>query len=153
MPRHPSLRRSIIVAIVAWIVFGFVLPPIHLDGKSMEPTYHDGSYHFYWRQSYLFASPARGDVVAIRFAGKKVVLLKRIIGLGGDTIAFENGVLFRNGHPVPEPYVRFRSNWNLKPRKVRPGRLYVVGDNRGVPMNQHHFGQVNSSRILGKVIW
>jgi signal peptidase I len=153
MPRYTSLRRAIIVAIVAWIVFAFVLPPIHLEGHSMEPAYHDGSYHFYWRQSYLFSPPSPGDVVAIRFAGKKVVLLKRVVALAGDTVAFENGVLFRNGYPVQEPYVRFRSNWNLKPRKVRPGRLHVVGDNRGVPMNQHHFGQVNSSRILGKVIW
>jgi len=153
MPRHTALRRIIIVALVAWIVFGFVLPPIHLDGKSMEPSYHDGSYHFYWRQSYLFSQPAYGDVVTIRFAGRKVVLLKRIIGLAGDTIAFKNGLLYRNDQPVQEPYVHFRSNWNLQPRKVRPGRVYVVGDNRGVPMTQHHFGQVNSNRILGKIIW
>jgi len=145
--------RIITVALVAWIIFSFILPPIHLDGRSMEPTYHDGSFHFYWRQSYLFARPAYTDVVAIRFAGRRVVLLKRIIGLAGDTIAFTDGTLIRNGLPVTEPYVRFRSNWNLTPRKVKPGRVYVVGDNRGVPMERHHFGQVVTERILGKVTW
>jgi len=152
-PHRTSLRRIITIALAAWIGFAFVLPPLHLDGKSMEPTFHDGSFHFYWRQSYLFAQPAYGDVVAIRFAGRRVVLLKRIVGLAGDTIAFTNGILIRNGQPVQEPYVRFRSAWNLEPRTVRQGRVYVVGDNRGVPLARHHFGQVLSERILGRVIW
>jgi len=153
MLRSISPFRLIVVALVAWIVFGFVLPPIYLDGRSMEPTYHDGSLHFYCRQSYLISQPTYGDVVAIRFAGRRIVLLKRIIGLAGDTIAFADGMLIRNGQPVAEPYVVFQSRWNLNPRKVKAGHTYVVGDNRGVPMERHHFGQVENKRILGKVIW
>ena len=92
-------------------------------------------------------------MVVIRLAGNRVLLLKRIVALAGETVAFSNGVLLVNGQPVAEPYLRSRSNWNLEPRTVDPGKVYVVGDNRGVPINRHHFGQVDQQRIVGGLLW
>jgi signal peptidase I len=92
-------------------------------------------------------------VVAIRFAGDRVLLLKRIIGLAGDTVEFRNGALFVNGEWVKEHYARTPSDWNLAPRRVEPGKLYVVGDNRDVPLDRHQMGQVDRDRIIGGVLW
>ena len=119
----------------------------------MEPTYPDGGFRFCWRQRYLFAGPGHGDVVAIRFAGTRLVLLKRVVALAGETVEFRHGLLYVNNQPVDEPYVHLHSAWNLPPRTVAPGRVYVVGDNRAMPMEQHRFGQVDSNRILGAVLW
>ncbi len=118
----------------------------------MEPTYHDGSFAFCWSLSYLFSDVKRFDVVTVRFSGKKVMLLKRVIALAGDTVEFRDGILYVNDKEIQEDYVKFRNPWNLQPRTVKPGHVYVLGDNRGTPMARHRFGQVQSRRIIGEVI-
>jgi signal peptidase I len=145
--------RLLTVALATVLLFTQVLIPLKIQGQSMEPTYLDGSFNLCWRGRYLFSAPQRGDVVAIRFAGRQVMLLKRVVALAGDTVAFRDGVLVVNGQPVAEPYVRMRSNWNLESRSVEPGKVYVVGDNRSVPIERHHFGQVEQERIMGGVVW
>ncbi|WP_028319179.1 signal peptidase I [Desulfobulbus elongatus] len=147
------LLRLLLVALAATAVFTQVLIPLRIEGKSMEPTYRDGGFAFCWRGRYLFAEPGRGDVVAIRFAGQRVMLLKRIVGLAGDTVEFRNGALFVNNAMVREPYIRSPSDWNLAPRRVEPGKVYVVGDNRAVPLERHQMGQVERARIAGGVLW
>ena len=79
------------------------------------------------------------------------MLLKRIIALPGETVAFRQGVLYVNGIRIEEPYVHHHSDWDLAPRKVAPGHIYVVGDNRGTSMARHRFGQVVMDRIVGGV--
>lgn len=148
-----TLLRLLLVVAVSVIIFTQVLVPLRIEGKSMEPTHKDGGFTFCWRGRYLFAEPARGDVVAIRFAGQRVMLLKRIIGLPGETIEFRNGALFINGEWIQEPYIRTPSEWNLAPRKVEPGKVYVVGDNRTVALDRHQMGQVEVGRIMGSVLW
>ena len=119
----------------------------------MAPTYNDGSFALCWRLQYLFTPPQRGDVVTVRLSGKRVMLLKRIVGLPGDTVSFINGELYLNKKPLSEPYVKqTSSDWQLEERTVHPGYVYVIGDNRGTPMQQHKFGQVSSKRIIGGVI-
>nr|WP_240193313.1 signal peptidase I [Desulfobulbus alkaliphilus] len=145
--------RLLVVTATAFLIFSQVLIPLRINGHSMEPTYRDGGFTFCWRFRYLLTEPAHGDVVVIRFSGRRVVLLKRVVALAGETVEFRSGVLFVNGQPVDEPYVQSASDWQLAPRVVEPGKVYVVGDNRGVAMERHHFGQVDRQRILGGVVW
>lgn len=145
--------RLFFVALIAAVVFTQVLLPLYIEGRSMEPTYADGSFVFCWRGRYLFSEPERGDVVVIRFAGRRVTLLKRVVGLAGDTVEFRNGALFVNDTWVEEPYVRTPSDWNMAGHKVEPGKVFVVGDNRSVVMERHSFGQVERERIIGGVLW
>lgn len=119
----------------------------------MEPTYHNGSINFYLRLRYLYSKPTRPHVVVIRFAGKKVMLLKRVVAVEGETVEFRQGKLFINGNVIDEPYVRFPCDWNLSPRLVEKNRVYVVGDNRNVPIEKHDFGQVSIDRIMGVPLW
>lgn len=118
----------------------------------MIPTYADGSFALCWRLQYIFTPPKRGDIVTVRFAGKHVMLLKRIVALSGDTVSFQNGLLFINKKQVTEPYVIHNLKWNLEERMVKHGYVYVIGDNRGTPMEQHKFGQIKINRIIGGVI-
>ncbi len=147
------LVRLVLVIVASLFFFSQIFLPLRIQGHSMEPTYNNGGLALCWRLAYLFSSPQPGDVVAIRFAGNRVVLLKRVVALAGDTVSFRKGILWVNGRSVAEPYVRNRAPWQLPARVVHEGKLYVVGDNRGVPMAQHHFGQVEQTRIVGEVIW
>lgn len=145
--------RVSLVALVAYLFFGYVCIPLRIHGRSMEPTYRDGSYNFCWRPRYLRAEPKRFDVVLVRFAGEKVMLLKRVVALEGETVAFRHGKLLVDGREIEEPYVRYRGDWNLAPRRVKPNHLYLVGDNRAMPIENQVFGQTSIGRIVGSPLW
>jgi signal peptidase I len=147
------LLRIAVVALLSYIVFSFVLVPVRLRGKSMEPTFRDGSLHFIFAQSYLFSGAGKGDVVGIKLAGRKVVLLKRIVAVEGEKIAFRKGVLMINGEPRNESYVKGDCDWDYSEKEIRKGNVFVVGDNRSVPAERHDFGEVSRKRILGRLIW
>ena len=119
----------------------------------MEPTYHNGRVNFCWRLRYLFSEPKRHDVVAVRFAGSKVMLLKRVVALEGERIEFRDGKLFVDGRKIEEPYVLYPCDWNLSPRQVEKDRVYIVGDNRSMPIEDHHFGQASKGRVVGVPLW
>ncbi len=118
----------------------------------MEPTYNDASFAFCWRPQYAFSQIKRFDIVTVRFTGKSIMLLKRVIGLPGETLEFRQGILYINEKQIQEPYVRHRRPWNLAPRRIKPDHVYIVGDNRGTPMSSHVFGQVQINRIIGGVV-
>jgi signal peptidase I len=154
----PSLTRGFFirvgtVALSAYLLFGYICIPLWVRGASMEPTYMDGQFNFCWRGRYLFSEPKRYDVVTVRFAGTKVMLLKRVVALEGEQVEFRNGKLFVDGGELEEPYIRFPGNWNLPVRQVAQGCVYVVGDHRRMPMENHYFGQASKGRIMGGPVW
>ena len=154
----PSLTPKFLVRVGAiglgaYLFFGHLCIPFRIQGISMEPTYGDGGFNFCWRLPILFSKPERFDVVAVRLAGMRVMLLKRVVALEGESIEFRDGKLLVDGKEREEPYVRFPSQWNLPPRQVEEGNVYVVGDNRNMPMETHHFGQTSIRRIIGVPLW
>jgi signal peptidase I len=150
-PRNTLVRITVLVA-ACLVVFNFVLLPIQVRGISMLPTYKDRSINFVNRLAYLRHGPQRGDVVGIRFAGIHVMLMKRIIGLPGETVEFKNGRVFINGQILDEPYEKWKCDWNLPPEKLDANEYFVVGDNRTMPAEDHVKGRVERERIVGKVL-
>ena len=140
--------RLAVVALFAFAVFGWLLIPCVIDGQSMMPTFPEKGFTFCWRGQYWFRQPQRGDIVVVKYVDR-VFFLKRIVGVPGDVVQFVNGVLVLNGKPQAESYVRYASYWNTRPFKVQAGHYYVVGDNRSQLIENHRFGQIRSSRIMG----
>jgi len=144
--------RVAIVAIIAYIVFGFLCNPFIIDGESMMPTYPKHGCMLSWNGAYWFKPPAIGDVIIARF-NSRIAYLKRIVALPGDTVQWIDGTLYRNGEPMNEPYVKYSSNWNSELITVEPAHVYVVGDNRGMNRDEHKHGQLKINRIIGVPLW
>ena len=120
----------------------------------MEPTYGSIGFTFCWCPAFFFSKPKRGQVVIIKYIGRKMLLLKRVVALEGDTVEFRKGVLLVNGEPFKGGWQeKGPCDWQLEERTVEPGNVYVVGDNRSVDINEHIFGQVPASRVIGVPIW
>ncbi len=155
-----TLLRAAVWAAVCVVVFKILLVHIRVDGISMLPTCPDRSVYWVNRLAYLWHEPQRGDVVAIRFIQAddsisrleppNVMLLKRIIGLPGETVAFKGGRVLINGEILDEPYETLGCDWNSPPVTLGPDQYYVVGDNRSMPMEYHTHGIYQRSRIVGK---
>ena len=146
------LVRVLIVILSAWCFFKFICMPLVIQGESMLPTYPSRGFMFCWAPSYWFRSPQRGDIVIMRY-GRSTMLLKRVIALPGDTVAFKDGRLILNGKPAAEPYIKGPSDWNLPERTVERNHYYLAGDNRSVPMEAHVFGEMHKRYLKGAPLW
>src|SRR4051812_42062179 len=76
-----TLVRILFFLVVSLVIFKFVLLPIRVTGESMFPTCVNGQIKFVNRLAYRRHRPERGDIVAVEFQGRRVLLLKRVIGL------------------------------------------------------------------------
>ncbi len=85
-------------------------------------------------------------------AGIHAMLLKRIIALPGETIAFADGHVLINGEILDEPYEKLPSDWNRPPVTLGPDQYFVVGDNRSMSQRNHTHGICERNRILGKIL-
>jgi signal peptidase I len=156
-PKTTLLRILLLLALCGF-TFKFILLPIQVDGISMEPTYHDRHVNCVNLLAYHWHEPQRGDVVTIRFAqpqplsAPRQMLMKRIIGLPGETVAFHNGHVYINGELLPEPYLKNECNWEHAPIVCGPNQYYVVGDNRSMPFENHTQGRAQRDHIVGKVL-
>ena len=139
---------------VTFLLYHFVFLPIRIVGISMAPNYTDGRLNVVYRLAYRHRLPARGDVVAMRFPIGRYALAKRVIGLPGETVEIDNGIVRINGQPLDEPYVRLkRVPWNVDPVQLTADQIFVIGDNRSMDQRDHTFGRMQRDRILGKVMF
>jgi signal peptidase I len=152
-PRRTTVRVIVLAGISA-ITFGWVLTPVRTEGTSMLPTYASGRLTLVNRMAYLRTRPQRGDIVAIRLAGPRVVYIKRVVGLPGERVAVRDGQVYINGVPLVEPYVRHQRAWNVDEVTVAENEYFVAGDNRGVSeFGSTDYGRVDSGRILGRLVF
>ena len=145
--------RLLVLAAMSFVVFRWVLIPIRAEGVSMLPTYDSGSFNLVNRFAFAYRAPARGEIVAIRYAGPHVVYVKRIIGLPGERIAISKGDVYINGARLPEPYVKNRFPWDVREVTLTSTEYFVIGDNRGMRASDHDFGRVDARRILGRTVF
>jgi signal peptidase I len=170
--RNPkmTLMRIVVLVVTSFVVFKFILLPARVEGISMLPNYKNCSWNLINRLAYLRHEPQRGDVVGIRFSRAEtntpagiylaanwlepphVMLLKRIVGLPGETIAFVGGQVMINDEVLDEPYEKNACDWNRPPVKLGPDEYFVVGDNRSMSWADHTFGRAQRSQIVGKAI-
>lgn len=153
-----TLVRLAVLAVLSALIFKFALVPIRVTGISMEPTFHDHAVNFINRLAYVRGRPQRGDVIGLRLSPNAsgafhVLLLKRLVGLPGETISFSDGHVCVNGEPQEEPYLKWRSQWNLPEKTLGPDDYYFVGDNRTMPPSQHEHGIASRSQIVGRVLF
>ena len=151
-PRVTLLRTAVLV-VTAVFVFGYLLMPVRLQGISMLPTYGDGMLNFANRAAFWWREPARGDVVAIRMAGPRVLYVKRIVGLPQERVEIAMGVVIVDGVPLVEPTVVYKAPWNLPAFTLGSDEYLVIGDNRVMAMENHDFGRAARDRIVGKMLF
>jgi signal peptidase I len=145
------LRVAALIS-AAYIVFGHALIPVRGEGPSMQPTLRDGQLVLVNRLAYWRSSPERGDIVALSLAGRRVLYIKRIIGMPGDRVRISAGVVYVNDEVLNEPYARRRDDWNVPETELAEDEYLMIGDNRRMPMRQHDFGKARRERIVGEVI-
>ena len=150
--REVAIRIGIIAGVTIFVCL-FILRPMIISGESMMPTYSRRGFTFAFLPYFKIYNEQRKQIVILKHAGFNTFLLKRIIALPGDMIEIRNGTVFVNDKPLDEPYVKYPCNWNLSRREVPSGKLFVLGDNRSMPMANHMGGLINRDRLAGVPLW
>jgi signal peptidase I len=117
----------------------------------MEPNLHPNQRLIIEKVSYRFGMPERGDVVVLKLPGRgSDPLIKRVIGLPGETIEIRGGYVYVDGERLQEPYLHVRTRGNTSPREVCDGCVFVLGDNRNASNDSRFFGPVPVDQIVGR---
>ena len=151
-PRRTLIRVAVLI-VVSYGTFGYVLLPIRGEGISMLPAFSSGQIGFVNVLAYAWRPPQRGDIVAIRMAGRRVMYVKRIIGLPAEQLSIVAGIVRINGTPLVEPYANGGSTWELPEVHLGPNQYFVIGDNRRMSIQNHDLGATSRDRIVGKVLF
>jgi len=157
----------IVVAVVfAVLLQAFVIKPFVIPTPSMASTIIVGDRVLVDRISYHFSDVHRGDVVVFDGHGP-IPLLKRVVGVPGDTLSIRDARLYVNGARVPEQDVRRVGGepaptlpgpdpsdpWSLHTAfEVPDGQYFVMGDNRIDSADSRWWGTVSRDQIVGKAV-
>ena len=143
----------IIIAVVLLFKF-FIISPIRVSGDSMKPTLHNGEFMILNEIGYRLNGVKRFDIVVINT--KDEIIIKRIIGLPGEHIKYQDNKLFINDKEVEEPFEHeITHNYDiheLNSEVVPEGYYFVLGDNRGNSSDSRIIGFISKDQIRGKVI-
>jgi signal peptidase I len=135
----------------------FVISPFVVDGESMHPTFENLDYLIIDEISYRFESPQRGDVIVFRYPlDPSVFYIKRIIGLPGETVAIENGVVSitepdGDSFTLNEPYISAEDATYNETVTLAPGDYFMMGDNRPNSSDSRVWGPLPAKDIVGRV--
>ncbi len=141
----------IVFALGLWHLFTHVVRFGYVFSASMEPTFAEGDWYILRLDAYRNHDPERGDIIVFADAEGEPYL-KRVIAVGGDEIAIVGGVVWLNGRPLNEPYLKERA----QPERpimgeVGDGQLCVLGDNRNFSADSRDTGFVATTEVMGRV--
>jgi signal peptidase I len=153
-----------VALLVAFLVRTFVLAHFVVDGTSMATTLHDGDRVFVNKLSYRLHDPGRGDVVVLHEINGTTDrdLIKRVIGLPGETIEMRNCDVTIDGRHLDEPYLDPRvvtpgnCGGDLQPTRVPQDHVFVMGDNRAGSLDSRNLGPIADKDLVGRafvVFW
>lgn len=150
--------KTIVVAFVIMMLLNlFVFNLSMVKGQSMQPTLVERDRLFVNKIVYHLGTPSRSDVIVLRDPSegveKKDFLVKRIVGLPGDTIEVRDHHLYVNGEQQAETYTDIEvQDPDFGPITLAPDHFFVMGDNRheGKSKDSRVFGSITSDEIVGK---
>jgi signal peptidase I len=159
LTRRRALTAALVLAVAAVVGLRiFVLEPFRIPSDSMAPTLRAGDQVLVDKRAYHGSAPRRGDLAVFRAPRTGEILLKRVVAVAGDTVGIEDGVLVVDGRRPREPYADPEAidSVYFGPVRVRPGTVFVLGDNRANSEDSRDFGAVPTGRLIGRVrarIW
>ena len=120
------------------------------EGFSMAPALDAGEYVFTDNLAYATTQPQRGDIIRFnRSSGPQ--LIKRVVGLPGETIEIREGKVWIDGRALDEPYVKQPMSYATPARQIEPDHYFVLGDNRNNSADSHVWGAISINDIIGRV--
>lgn len=152
-----SWVKMIIAAfIIAFILRTFVFQMALVNQISMEPTLHEGQMLIISKINYFVGNPQRGEIIVLKDNVENKLLIKRVIGLPGETVSLRNGKVFINEKELNPDYTKaptypyVQESW-----QIPLGDYFVLGDNREHSRDSRadDVGLISRKNIVGRAVF
>lgn len=147
--------------LIALLIKSFLFQAFYIPSESMVPALQENDRVLVNKMSYRLGDVSRGDIVVFEAPpgtddGIKD-LVKRVIGLPGETVEGRDGTVYVDGRPLDEGYLPEGTvTGAFAPETVPPDQYWVMGDNRPASRDSRYFGFVPEDDLVGRVfvrIW
>jgi signal peptidase I len=137
----------------------FIIEPRFIPSLSMFPTFEVGDQLLVEKVSKVNRHYQRRDVVVfnppeayVELTGNTEALIKRVVGVAGDSIEVKGKHLFVNGVEQEEPFTNELPDYTLKKLMVPEGMVLVLGDNRNYSFDSHIWGFLPERNVIGRAV-
>lgn len=164
--------ETLLLGLGAFLILQASVQNFRVQGESMDPTLAHQQHLLVSKLAYavvpfqtalaatvgapdgdafVFSPPQRGDIVVFHIADREGAdLVKRVVGLPGETVEVRDGRVYIEGELLQEPYLTAYDDSNEPPSLVPEGHYYVLGDNRAVSYDSRSMGAIPQEHIVGK---
>ncbi len=147
-----ELIQTLVLAVVLYVMIDTVIARVRVENISMRPTLEPGEFLLVNKLAYKLGSTSRGDIVVFHYPlNPDEDYIKRLIGLPGDVVNIQNGIVKVNQNSLDEPYISAPPGYNGE-WEVPAGSVFVLGDNRNQSSDSHAWGFVPLEKIVGKAL-
>ncbi len=149
--------------IIFFVIQNFVAQPYKVQMQSMEHTLEPDQYVLVDKLTPRWDSYKRGDIVVFKPPADwgpfdDTPYIKRVIGVGGETVEIRDGLVYINGTALPEPYIYKDDNGNPQPTTasdqatwvIPQGELFLMGDHRSNSTDSRAHGPVPIENVVGR---
>ena len=156
---HEFLDSIIYAGAAALFLIHFVVRSFYIPSESMIHTLEINDYILVNEMVYDFSQPMRGDIAVFHPPNPgpedHTDLIKRVIGLAGDKIEVKDGAVYRNDERLVEPYLHepIDGDWpegGQGPHRVKPGCVFMMGDNRNNSQDSRFIGDIPLANFVGR---
>jgi len=154
--RSPALTfalevlQTVLMALVLYFVIDLVLGRVRVENISMLPTLEPGEFILVNKMAYRIGDFNYGDIVIFHHSESEDYI-KRVIGLPGDNVRVQGGVVYVNNRPTQETYISSPPNYSGS-WTVPEEHLFVLGDNRNQSSDSHNWGFVPVQSVVGRAL-
>ena len=147
-----ELVPYVVIVLIVILIRTYIVTPVRVNGPSMETSLYNGDILILEKFDH---SHERFDIVVVNYNNEKII--KRIIGLPGETVEYRNNILYVNGKRVDEPFLsestRDFSISKLGYDTIPADHYFVVGDNRDNSLDSRFVGLFSKDEIDGKAVF
>ena len=143
-----ELIPYIIIIIVVVLIRTIIITPVKVDGDSMKETLNDNDILLL----YKLGSIKRFDIVVLDEAYDNEKIIKRVIGMPGETVSIKNDKIYINGKIIDNSFA-YGTTSDVDKIELGEDEYFILGDNRLISKDSRYFGPVTKSEIIGKVVF
>lgn len=134
--------------VVVVLIRTFIATPVRVDGDSMNKTFKNGDILILYKLSKI----KRFDVIVLHEEKDNEKIIKRVIGMPGDTVAIKDGEIYINDEKIDDEYA-YGMTSDYDRITLKSDEYFILGDNRLISKDSRYFGPIKEKEIKGKVVF
>ena len=138
----------IVIVFVVVLIRTFIITPVRVDGDSMKNTLKNGDILLL----YKLGSINRLDIIVLDEEKDNEKIIKRVIGLPGETVAIKKGKIYINDKVIDDKYA-YGETSDYDKVTLEDDEYFILGDNRLISKDSRYFGPIKENEIKGKIVF